>query len=279
MDKFSPTAVGNFASQFAQRTLASQRVAFELQFNLLQNSLINRFNTKVDDVNQTPLNTQRKITDLQKEAKALVSSLPALQEYRQGNNNNLGHLNSLFDEMSDLFATFNQDANVDASEVAAFEAQRDKVVQHVNNLYIFVHPDIYDGKVIQRLKENVDNISGLTVTAGLLTDNQAVVDSLTQFQTEISIGITVTQNTVSTTLDLEKKIEQEFSFVDASLLELTTEEQARRDQEIANMRVDLGNVLRAISLSFELNAGFADALQARLSDPRPQPGSVLNLFT
>lgn len=278
MADFSPKGIGNFAATFAQRSLASQRVGFELRFNQLQNTLIGRFNDKVDAVNETPLNTARKITSLQKKAEDLVASLPILQEYRTGNTNNKGQLEALFDEVTGLFTTFNQDATVDAAEVAAFEAQKDVVVNRLNNIYIFAHPDVFDSTV-QRLKESLDTIRGLTVVEGPLTDNQGVADTLSQFQTEVSVGITVTQNTITTTLDLEQSIESKFSTVDADLLSLTTQEQVRRDAEIEKLRINLASVLQAISISFEMNAAFAESLQARLTEPLPQPGSVLNLFT
>ncbi|MEQ9555717.1 MAG: hypothetical protein RIG67_08100 [Rhodospirillales bacterium] len=279
MAEFSSRGVGNFAATFAQRSLAGQRIGFELRFNQLQNTLINRFNKQVDEINETPLGTQRKISSLQKKSKELVAALPVLQEYRGGNTNNKGQLEALFEEVSALFSTFNQDATVDADEVAAFEAQRDVVINRLNNIYIFSHPDINDTNTIQRLKENLDTLRGLEVTAGPLSGNQAVSDTLTKFQTEVSIGITVTQNTISTTLDMEQRIEAKFSATDADLIGLTTEEQARRDSEIEGLRVNLGYLLQAISISFEMNAAFAESLQTRLTDPRPQPGSVLNLFT
>jgi hypothetical protein len=279
MADFSSRGVGNFAATFAQRSLASQRVGFELQFNQLQNTLITRFNNQVDEISETPLSVQRKIGTLQKESKELVGSLPLLQEYGTGNKNNKGQLEALFDEVTALFNTFNQDSTVDAAEVAAFQEQREVVVNRLNNVFIFSHPDINDAQTIPRLKESLDTLRGLEVTVGTLTDNQAVADTLSQFQTEVSIGITVTQNTISTALDLEQRIEAKFSAADSELIELTTNEQVRRDAEIERLRVDLGYLLQAISISFEMNAAFAESLQSRLTDPRPQPGSVLNLFT
>ncbi len=279
MADFSSRGVGNFAATFAQRSLASQRVGFELQFNQLQNTLITRFNKQVDEISETPLSVQRKIGTLQKESKELVGSLPLLQEYRTGNKNNKGQLEALFDEVTALFNTFNQDNTVDAAEVAAFQEQREVVVNRLNNVFIFAHPDINDAQTIPRLKESLDTLRGLEVTVGTLADNQAVADTLSQFQTEVSIGITVTQNTISTALDMEQRIEAKFSATDSELIELTTNEQVRRDAEIERLRVDLGYLLQAISISFEMNAAFAESLQSRLTDPRPQPGSVLNLFT
>ena len=145
----------------------------------------------------------------------------------------------------------------------------------------FSHPDINDADVTKRLKEDVDTIRALTVSVGNLSDagNQAVSDSLTALQNEVSVGITVTQNTISTTLDLEQKIQAEFARVDVDLLKLTSEEQARREVEIANAEADLGNLLRAISLSFEINASLGQAITDQLKPLTPPPGSAVNIIS
>ena len=274
-------AITPFAFTLANTALNNQRVQFELQFNLLQNSLINRHNKLIEDVSQTSSTLERKINDLSSRQKALIDALPALADFRQGNTNNKGALEKIFDEVSALSATFNQDATVDADEVAAFETQRDILATKIENLYVFAHPDVQDGKVIQRLKEDVETIRGLEVTAGALTDpgNVAVADTLTALQTEVSVGITVTQNTIAVTLDLEQNIQRKFAIVEADLLEVTSTEQSRREQEIAEAETKLGNLLRALSLSFEINAGLSEALTNRLKPQTPPPGSAVNIIS
>ena len=74
-------------------------------------------------------------------------------------------------------------------------------------------------------------------------------------------------------------MQQEFSNADTELLSLTLEESERRNQEIEDLKVDLGNTLRAISLSFEINSELATQLNSKLTAPVPEPGSVLNLFS
>lgn len=277
--KFASMAVNPFSYTLASTALNTQRVQFELQFNLLQNTLINRHNDKIEEISTTPASVRHKIDSLAKRQQNLVNALPALADFRQGNLNNKGALEKLFDEVSTLFQTFNQDANVDADEVAAFETQREIVAQKMENLYVFSHPDINDGKVIQRLKEDVAAVRALEVNVGTLASNSGVADSLTALQTEVSVAITVTQNTVSTTLDLEQRIESKFADVESKLIELTTKEQARREAEIADAEGVLGNLLRALSLSFESNSQLSQALTNRLKPFTPPPGSTLNIFS
>jgi len=274
-------AITPFAFTLANTALNNQRVQFELQFNLLQNKLIGRHNDKIDEVTQTSASMQRKIDNLAGRQKALIDSLPALGDFRQGNLNNKGALEKIFDDVSALFQTFNQDATVDADEVAAFEAQRDLVADKIENLFVFAHPDVNDGKVIQRLKQDVAAIRSLELTPGALTDagNVAVADTLTALQTEVNVGITVTQNTVSVTTSLELQIQKKFAGVEADLIELTSKEQARREQEIGDAELKLGNLLRALSLSFEINSGLSQALTSRLKPQTPPPGSAVNIIS
>ncbi|MAN80532.1 MAG: hypothetical protein CMF64_09085 [Magnetovibrio sp.] len=259
--------------------MAGQRVAFELQFSMLQNALINNHNKKIEKIADTPRSTEIEIEQLQKRAEKLIGSVPAIETFRQGNLNNMGALEAIFEEITTLFQTFNQDATVDADEVAAFEAQRDRVVEKIENLYLVSHPDLSDADVIKNLKADVDAVRSLELVVGDLTDNQEVADALSNLQTEVSIAITVTQNTVSTALDLEQKIQAEFADVESDLFELTSEEQARRETEISNLETDLGNLLRAISISFEINAGLSDALTNRLKPQVPPPGSAVNIIS
>lgn len=270
-----------FAYTLASTTLANQRAQFELQFNMLQNSLIRRHNEQIEKISETPADVQRKIDSLASRQKRLLETLPALGDFRQGNANNKGALEKVFDEITVLFQTFNSDATVDADEVAAFEAQRDKVADRINNLFVFSHPDINDAQVIQRLKEDVATIRGLEISVGGLTDpgNQAVADSLSALQSEVSVAITVTQNTIATTLDLEQKLEADFANSDVGLLQLTNEEKNRREEKVAEMETQLGNLLRVISLSFEINASISEALNNRLRPQIPPPGSAVNIIS
>jgi len=45
------------------------------------------------------------------------------------------------------------------------------------------------------------------------------------------------------------------------------------------LKTDLGNTLRAISLTFETSGGLATQLNQSLEEKTPPAGSVLNFFT
>jgi len=268
-----------FGAQFADIGQASARVQFELQFNQLQNTLIRRFNAKVDEVNARTSSKSREVETLQKQSVKLADSLPIIQAYRTGNSNNAGALDALIDEVIALQETINTDNDVTAEEVAAFEVQRDIVATKLNNLFIFFHPDIVDGDTIVNLKKQLTDLNALSPVVGTLDDNSDVTTFLSAFKTRVETALSTTQNTIAVALDLEQKIQADFATRQTRVLELTKVEKAKRDVELQNLQVDLANFLRAISLSFEVNKDFADLVSSRLSEQPPPPGSILNLFS
>lgn len=270
----------SIASTLASVAQATSRIGFEVQFNNLQNTLIKRFNNEVDVINDSNPSSANRITELQKESGELIQSLPILEAYREANRNNYGQLEALQEELSALRTTISDDNNVTADEVANFIEKRDKVVERLDNLYVLVHPDFNDGQVIPKLKESLAELKALTPVVGTLdVDNADISTFLTEIDNKVANAISTTSNTITSVLFLETSVQSKFSETDSELLELTFEEQERRNTEIDGLKVDLGNTLRAISLSFEVSGGLASAISDSLREQRPPAGSVLNLFT
>lgn len=270
----------SIASTLASVAQATSRIGFEVQFNNLQNTLIKRFNNQVEVINDSNPSSANRVTELQKESGELVQSLPILEAYREANRNNYGQLEALQEELTALRATISNDNNVTADEVADFIEKRDKAAQRLDNLYVLVHPDFNDGQVIPKLKESLAELKALTPVVGTLdVDNADISTFLTEVDNKVANAISTTSNTITSVLFLETKVQSQFSNVDSELLELTFEEQERRNTEIDSLKVDLGNTLRAISLSFEISGDLATAITNSLTEQTPPSGSVLNLFT
>ncbi len=259
------------------------KISFELQFGNIQKTLVNRFNKDVDKIEGKSGNS-REVERLQGEAAKLSDSLPALEAYREGLLSSASVLEAIQAEVVKLDSTLdsNGDNNVDAAEVAAYTTLRDEIVGYLNNnLFIFVHPDINDGNTVGRLKEQADILAGQTPVVGALTDaaNVAVTDYNATINGKVDAALASTIITISTSLGLEQKIAADFTTRNSKAIDLAVSEKVEDDKELDSLRTDLANFLRAISLSFEVNANFADAITSSLTAQRPEPGSVLNLFT
>lgn len=251
--------------------------SFELQFNQLQNTIIRRVNNEIARINASGASDRHRVEKLQRDGLKLTDALPLIEAYRQGNANNLGQLQVLLEETEALASSLGDD-DVDQSEVDAFNAQRAVVVERLNNLFIFIHPDIADGKAIQFLKQEIDTLNALNPVVGTQADNQAVIDGVETFQDKVITAVTVTENTIDVALRLELRIQRKQAEILTEFEELTTVEQARKAQEIENIKADFANLLTAISLSFEVNKDLPAALNKFLVPFTPQPGSILNLF-
>jgi hypothetical protein len=251
---------------------------FELQFSQLQNTIVRRVNKEIARVNDAGASKRFEIESLRKKGLKLADALPLIQAYRQGNHNNLGQIQRLQDDAAALAASLGAD-DVDQTEVDTFNAQRDEIVARLNNLFVFIHPNVVDGKAIQALKAEIDTLNALTPVVGTQADNQAVIDAVATFQSKLNTANEVTQNTISLALHLDLNIQRRQSKILADFEELTTAEQARKAQEIENIKIDFANLLTAISLTFEANKNLPQELNKFLTPFVPQPGSILNLFT
>ncbi len=273
--------MASIAQTFANLSTNTAASAFEVQFSQIQNTIIRRLNEEIGKVNSTSASDRHRVEALQREARVLGQSLPSLDAYLVGNNNNVGRLGTLFESATNLFNSLGDDDTVTQAEADAFNAKRDELIAELDEVYVFVHPDIVDGQVIQYLKQQTTTLQGLTAVAGSKTADQANVDALAgalNFRDRVGTAQTVSQNTVAITLELTLDIQARVAEISADFTELTTETQARKAAEVDQLREKFANTLSAISLSFEANLDFARSLNAGLTPQAPAPGSVLNLF-
>ena len=267
------------AATLAQVGKDSAGPNFELRFSQLQNTIIRRVNAEIKRVNDSGSVNKHKINKLQKDGLKLADSVPVLAAYRSGNENNLGQLQQLIADTETLSSSLGDDDDVDQSEVDAFNAQLAIVLDRLDKIYIYIHPDINDARAIQFLKQQVDTLSALAPVVGTKADNQAVTDAVTAFQNKTQSALDTTQNTVQLTLNLEENIQSRQADILARFEDLTTADKARKTAEITNIKTDYANLLTAISITFETNKNFTAELNKFLTPFTPEPGSILNLFS
>ncbi len=269
----------NIGAVLASVSQSAQRPSFEFAFNQMQNTVIRRLNDDIERVSEAGAVDRHRVTELRRKGTQLVEQLPLIQEYRNGNLINFGQLEALLQEVETAVSALGADNNVDAAEVDAFNTARDAVAERINRIYIFAHPDVTDGKVIQRLKDRLDEVRNLTAVEGTLNgDNSALQETLSSLANDVTVAATVTQGTVATALDFEQNIQTKLAGIESKVTELTTLDFARKENEIEQLREKSSVLLKAISLSFESNTQFAQNVTDRLKPSVPDPGSVLNLF-
>ncbi|HSG72379.1 MAG TPA: hypothetical protein VLA12_18320, partial [Planctomycetaceae bacterium] len=242
--------------------------------------IIRRLNEDISDVEDRGAADRQAVAALQRKGRQLINQLPAIQEYRIGNLNNVGQFEKLSAEIETAISALGADDTVTADEVAAFNAARDQIVERIEGIFIFVSPDIADGKDVQKLKADLDTFRSFTAVEGTLSgDNADLTTSLNSLLTRSNIALTTTENNVTTAFDLEEAFNSKLAGIESEVTELSTLDFTRKQAEIESLQIDAANLLTAISLSFEANDNFSQAFTDRLRTQTPEPGSVLNLFT
>ena len=269
---------------------AVARPAFELRFNQLQNSMIRRVNDQIDKINEDTDNT-RVVAKLEKDRNELVDDVPRLRTFlfgNEANRNRLLDLSTVVISATAKFSEVDDDTNLTADEASDINALKDQIVERLEGLFVIKHAGIQDSNIIEKLTDLVDELNGLTAVAGVVdaegsgslsNNNRALLDKLAEAQIRVDVGAVVTQNTAHVTNGLILKFQKKILAIDAEFIGISTVDAQRRIKEIADLRIDSANLLRAISISFEVSASFTDFIARSLSPRQVPPGSVLNLFT
>lgn len=269
---------------------ATGRPNFELSFNQLQNTVIRRINDQIEKVNQDSDNT-RVVAKLEKDRNELVDEIPQLRTFLFGNEANMHRLLDLSPFVTSATAKFSEvddDTNLTAAEASDINSLKDQIVERLEGLFVIKHPGIADADIIEKLKDLVADLNGLTAVAGVVdaegsgspsNDNRSLLDKFAEAQIRVDVGAEVTQNTAFVSNGLILNFQKKVLEIDSQLIGISTVDAQRRSEEIADLRTQNANLLRAISISFEASASFTDFIAQSLSPQQVPPGSVLNLFT
>ena len=263
----------------ANAAAQAARPAFELQFNQLQNTVIRRLNDEIEKVNTTSPLERHKVEGLKKEGVKLANALPVLEQYKVGNQHNLSRMEKLREMIASLMETFHLDAEVDEQDVATIETKKQEIAAEINNLYVLTHPDITDGDITRRIKDEKANLESQSAVVGSPEDNQAFMDYLTALDSKLDTAQEVTSNTVYLVVDMQASIQSDMSEIEAEMTEINTLQQLEKSEKIQDMREKYGQILQAISLSFESSNDYVTMLNEYLSPRLPPAGSVLNMFS
>ncbi len=264
----------------ADSSVQNQRLGFQIQFSALQKTVVQRINSEIEDVIASA--DLKKRDRLLHDYEKISKGLPSLDQYLVANKNLLSQISSLTDETNALLETLGGDDNLTQDEVDAFQAKKSEVVQKLNNLYVLTHPDFVDTKEIARLKQNhIDALENLSPQVGTLSgDNAGLTDSIYSFLTDLSSANTTTQTVISTISNLKGNIEVKALSIQADIVDFDEVTMIKQQEEVDAIKEKYANILKAISLSFEGNAAFVESFHKQMSGMnRPEPGSVMNLFS
>ncbi len=273
---------GGMAQAMVRNATAAKRPNFELQFNLLQNAAIKRLNEKIVAMTADDGLVNGKVdVFLNNTAKKLSTFKNDVNVFIFDNSRNIsaaGELSSILDKMDTALST---------NDTATFNTELAKLNETVGKTHEsngapigIVIPD--GTHAIRRDGLVTYNNAGTQTKATSFSDFASTADAQTAVNNAKSKLATITEVLLlkgEAAVDLRTKTEKNLT---SAMLQIETAkiaDNASKADEIAKLKMELGNFLKSLSLSFESSLSMSDQLAAKLFEsPKLQPGSIVNLF-
>jgi len=268
---------------------AAARPAAERSFALLQDTYIRRLNTEIAKVNDTRGDVARE-HEIIRENNTLTAQVNSVQQYVFDNQSNLGKLTELANQVADLAGIFGSDGNaldVTAQEQTDFIAKRDEVVAKIGTLYNLSQPDVVDFGRIKDLYDQAETLKGFTPDIGAVdpsgtvnpNNNRQITDFVDSLVNKVSVAMSVTEDSIYLGNQMFTTYQQKIYANQADLISMTEVEQADRARQIDDLKVQYSNLLKAVSISQEVNLYYTEGIAKSLNGSNiPEAGSVLNMF-
>lgn len=275
-----------FATQYSKVAQASTKAAFENRFNTIQRGILNRQDKEIEKVAND--GTGQRLAALQKERDRLADTIPKVKDYQFILNTNANRFIEIA-EASKSAAAVDADANdsLSADEVATLNAARDAVAENIRRLQSVYFEGVQDGNIVLRMRQDADRLEALTAVTGVVdapgtepatNSNRELIDLMTEIQSRSVTFASTTNTLVESANDMIIDIQKSLFDKESNLAEQTVLEIAKKTEEIDGIKERYAFLLRSISLSFEVQSGLGDLL-ATGTQPPPEKGSILNLFT
>ncbi|MBL6945326.1 MAG: hypothetical protein ISR47_01665 [Rhodospirillales bacterium] len=249
---------------------AAARPNFELQFSILQNSLLDRLSEKIDALKEdSSVNNVDAFLTL--ETNRLNRIIPLINKYEDDTTNNYLTTNGFVDDLNSLEALASGgDATAFDNLIARLDADLQRV-KTVSGLAIgFV---VKDGMAtIQDEGLGISNYASYG-------DDASRETAVSEARDKIEIALSVMTINLDNARDLKFSVESDIVSVTLQIEAVQIAEQSEKLAEIEKLRTESGRLLEALSLAFEVNASRAETLsEALLNPPKFNNGSVLDLL-
>jgi len=248
----------------------SARPNFELQFSILQNTLLDRMSDKINDLNdESAVNNVDAFLTL--ESKRLNRIVPYIDKYDKETTNNYLITNVLVDDLNAL-ETLASGGNA---------AEFDDLISQIN-------------ADLQKVKTVNGQVIGLNVKDGMATiqdeglgisdyasyaDDASRETAVSDARAKIDIALSVLTLNLESARNFKTSVQTSIISVTLQIEAVQIAEQSEKLAEIEKLRTQSGYLLEALSLAFEVNAARAETLtEALLNPPSFNNGPVLDLL-
>nr|MBC8159564.1 hypothetical protein [Alphaproteobacteria bacterium] len=226
------------------------RPNFELQFSILQNSLLDRLSEKIEAFQEGSVNHVDAFLTL--ENNRLNRIIPYIHKYDVQTTQNFLTTNGMIDDLNSLeVLASGGDANAFDTLLSQIDADLQRV-KSVSGLVIGLN--VKDG--LTRIQGEGLGISDYASYA----DDESRETAISDARAEIEIALSVLTLNLESARDFKSSVESSIVSVSLQIEAVQIAEQSEKLTEIEKLRTDSARLLEALSLAFEVNAARAETL-------------------
>lgn len=272
LNLFSGANIGQTLAGLAQ---TAARPGFELRFAQLQNTVINRINQKIEEINND--NT------------GVISPQMVLEKARMQRTSDIlnGYQNELTNQYNGVADIYNKLMDLDEGDPEAFDRvlgqinQTASLLQNVDGTPANVFSldgvaDLRDNGVLRVTRDGAQvAVQKFSDFADVNEAKAAISDALSR----VSASVNIINTTVDSVDGLRNSVDKRLTAVTLEIEAAKTTASAEKAAKIKEMEQEYARMLNALSLSFEGSQQVTQRIQSLFSEQEIQKGSVMNLFT
>lgn len=273
------------ANVFGKVQQALSRQAFEIQFKSIERTVIKQINKEIDAA--TDDGTAERLNELQNKQRDLAERADRAREYRFGLETNAARFLEISSAAGNLVNSYGGNTSLTADEADNLNARKTEIVENIRRLQLLRFPDFSDGDITNKLRQDAETLEALTAEAGTVdaadadpqtNDNRQLLTLLNDISDRALNFKTSTELVIESVNDFLIEAQTELFDLETDLTQITAVQIERNTQKADDIKLKYATLLKAISLSFEVNSQLGDILN-KGSNPPPEKGSILNLFT
>ena len=271
----------SFANGFANTSLMANKPNFELQFNMLQNTIIDRLNEKIEAVKADDKLVNTIDPFLVSEQKKLLRFESDLRGFIFQNGRNINATGELVRQLNKM------DSALSSNDTDAFNTALERVNSTVSKMTVTngttVGIVIDDGiNAIRRDGLVKFDDSGTPKKATSFSDFADTSEAQTAVANALTKAATIGDVTLLKAEGAEVLRQRTSKNLTSTILQIEAvqvADLAEKTAEITKLREEYSQLLNAVSLAFDSSQVLSEQLSSALFDPNAVPsGSVVNLF-
>ena len=271
----------SFASGFANTSLMANKPNFELQFNMLQNTIIDRLNEKIEAVTADDKLVNTIDPFLVSEQMKLLRFERDIRGFIFQNGRNINATGELVRQLNKM------DSALSSNDTDAFNTALERVNSTVSKMTVTngttVGIVIDDGiNAIRRDGLVKFDDSGTPKKATSFSDFADTSEAQTAVANALTKAATIGDVTLLKAEGAEVLRQRTSKNLKSTILQIEAvqvADLAEKTAEITKLREEYSQLLNAVSLAFDSSQVLSEQLSSALFDPNAVPsGSVVNLF-